>query len=209
MPSNAGLGGRLLFLAQTPNQTANATATTNGAVDSQLFLGASATLRFCGRIAAELQREGLRVGRTAVRTVLRAQGLRAIQPKQFVPKTTNSRHGQTASPNLLAKPEHQATKAAQVIVGDITYLPLLTGGWCYLAVWQDKFTRRVIGWAVEALMTDDLVIKALEKAARNGFLKPGAIVHTSPRFAICLAGFSLSAGKSQVAAINVGERQLL
>lgn len=130
------------------------------------------------RIAAELQRSGESVGRTAVRRVMRAESLRAIQPRKFVPKTTDSRHGQAASPNLLARAENQVTKPGAVIVGDITYLPLSNGKWCYLAIWQDKFTRRIIGWAVAAAMTDELVIKALEKASTNGFIKPGAIIHS-------------------------------
>ena len=130
------------------------------------------------RIAAELQRQGERVGRRRVQMVMRAENLRAIQPKRFVPKTTDSGHGQTASPNLLAQAENCATKAGQVIVGDITYLPLRGGKWCYLAIWQDKLTRRIVGWAVADSMTDELVIKALEKAAHNGFLEPGAIIHT-------------------------------
>lgn len=130
------------------------------------------------RIAAQLQARGERIGRAAVRSVLRSENLRAIQPKKFVPSATDSRHGQTASPNLLATAENQATGAGQVVVGDITYLPLLKGGWCYLAMWQDKFTRRIVGWAVEASMTDELVIKALEKAILKGLIKPGAIIHS-------------------------------
>ncbi len=41
--------------------------------------------------------------------------------------------------------EPAAGAAATVIVGDITYLPLQSGQWCYLASWQDKFTRRIVG----------------------------------------------------------------
>ena len=150
------------------------------------------------RIAAELQRTGERIGRGAVRSVMRAENLRAIQPKRFVPKTTDSRHEQVASPNLLAQAENCATKPAAVIVGDITYLPLTNGKWCYLAIWQDKLTRRIVGWAVAARMTDELVILALEKAARNGFLEPGAIIHTdrgsqyvSLDFRACLSRYQL------------------
>lgn len=109
---------------------------------------------------------------------MREENLQAICPKRFVPKTTDSSHGSLVSPNLLIKSENQPTKPASVIIGDITYLPLSNGSWCYLAVWQDKLTRRIVGWAVEARMTDDLVIKAFEKATRNGLIKPGAIVHT-------------------------------
>lgn len=130
------------------------------------------------RIAAELQRSGEQIGRARVRRVMRAENLRAIQPKRFMPKTTDSGHGQAASPNLLTRAENQPSAGGQVIVGDITYLPLWSGSWCYLAIWQDKFTRRIVGWAVAAAVTDELVIKALEKAIGNGFIRSGAIIHT-------------------------------
>ena len=130
------------------------------------------------RIAAELKRAGEKIGRAAVRRVLRQENLRALRPKRFVPRTTDSGHGQLASPNLLAAKENQPKRAAQVIVGDITYLPLPGGRWCYLAVWQDKFTRRIVGWALEGRMTDELVIKAFDNAARAGLIAQNAVVHT-------------------------------
>jgi putative transposase len=69
-------------------------------------------------------------------------------------------------------------KPREVVVGDITYLPLQTGKWGYLASWQDKFTKRVIGWAVEARMTEELVSKAFRKAVAAGGVKAETIVHT-------------------------------
>jgi hypothetical protein len=53
-------------------------------------------------------------------------------------------------PNLLLDARNAPQKPRDVIVGDITYLPLQTGRWGYLASWQDKLTKRVVGWAVEA-----------------------------------------------------------
>ena len=130
------------------------------------------------RIAAELADEGVKTGRQEIRTAMKRENLVAIQPKRFVPKTTDSAHGKLASPNLLGMAENQPTAPAEVVIGDITYLPLSNGAWCYLAVWQDKFMRRIIGWAVEAQMTAELVIKAFNKATRRGLIKANAIVHT-------------------------------
>ncbi len=48
------------------------------------------------RIAAELQ-----LGRFRVQTMMRAEGLRAITPLAFKPRTTDSRHDARISPNLL------------------------------------------------------------------------------------------------------------
>ena len=125
------------------------------------------------RIAAELK-----IGRAAVRSALKREGLKAIAPKAFVPKTTDSRHDRRISPNLLSAGANQPFDKGEVIVGDITYLPLKGGGFCYLACFQDKYTRRIIGWAVSNRMTAPLVIDAFGQALRRGHLKRGAIIHT-------------------------------
>ena len=130
------------------------------------------------RIAAELTATGSRVGRFQVRALMRRQNLQAISARRFVPCTTDSRHTVQASPNLLLESENAAQKARQVIVGDITYLPLQTGKWSYLASWQDKFSKRIVGWAVEERMTEELVIKAFKKAAASGSVEADTIVHT-------------------------------
>lgn len=52
------------------------------------------------------------------------------------------------------------------------------GKFCYLAVWQDKLTRRIIGWSLGLEMTAGLVISALENALRKGKIKRGAIIHS-------------------------------
>jgi transposase InsO family protein len=70
------------------------------------------------------------------------------------------------------------TEPRAVLVGDITYLPLFGGKWCYLASWEDKVSKRVVGWKVGMRMTDDLVIEALEKALVRGMVANGAIIHS-------------------------------
>ena len=66
----------------------------------------------------------------------------------------------------------------KVIIGDITYIPLSNGSWCYLAIWEDKVTRRIIGWSLSDSMTAELVISALQKAIQKGLVKAGAIIHS-------------------------------
>ena len=127
------------------------------------------------RISAELKGQGIRAGRYRVRSLMREQGLRAIQPRSFVPRTTVS-DNRRASPNLLKESSRAEPKA--VLVGDITYLPLRSGKWCYLASWQDKVSRRIVGWKVSDRMTDDLVIGALDKAVKRGLVVGDAIIHS-------------------------------
>jgi putative transposase len=127
------------------------------------------------RITAELRADGLRVGRHKVRRIMNDQGLAAIQPRRFVPRTTLS-DNRRASENLLAT--QTPSEPRSVLVGDITYLPLLGGKFCYLASWQDKVSKRVVGWKVSDRMTDDLVSEALDKALARGLVKTGAIIHS-------------------------------
>jgi len=125
------------------------------------------------RIAAELK-----IGRAAARSAMKREGLRAIAPKRFKPTTTDSKHDGRISPNLLQSGLNTPAGKGEVIVGDITYLPDKGGGFCYLACFQDKFTRRIIGWQVSSRMTAQLVADAFASALRRGHLKRGAIIHT-------------------------------
>jgi transposase InsO family protein len=129
------------------------------------------------RITAEL-REQTVIGRHRVRRLMRERGLRAIQPRRFVPRTTDSRHGQRMSPNLLVEREIIVDRPRQVMVGDITYLPLQNGQWAYLATWMDLFSRKILGWQTASSMTAELVIEALKKAILRERLPAGLIVHS-------------------------------
>ena len=129
------------------------------------------------RIKAALQKSGVEVGRWQIRRLMSQQNLKAIQPKSFKPKTTDSR-GTLAAPNLLAQIKVEECAIGKIVVGDITYVPMRNGRWCYLAVWQDKITRRIIGWSLQDSMTAELLISALHKAIRKGLIKAGAVIHS-------------------------------
>jgi putative transposase len=84
----------------------------------------------------------LKIGRRRVRSVMRAEGWRAIQPRSFKPRTTDSRHDARRSPNWLKDVAAADEMRGAVLVGDITYLPVRDGRFGYLATFQDKVTRR-------------------------------------------------------------------
>jgi transposase InsO family protein len=130
------------------------------------------------RVVAELKAEGVSVGRWLVRSQMMRLGLRAIQARACVPQTTDSRHTTEPSPNLLLDEKNVAQKPRDVIVGDITYLPLRSGKWGYLASWQDKYSKRIVGWAVAERMTAELVTSAFSQAVRSGRITGGTIIHT-------------------------------
>jgi putative transposase len=129
------------------------------------------------RIAKELADRGSVCSPQRVAKVLKTQGLRALQPKSFVPKTTDSRHGLGYSPNLLLDAP-DPTRVDELWVGDITYLPLRRGGFCYLAALMDRFSRDLVGWSVASSMTEALPLAALKQAIRVRQPKSGLTHHT-------------------------------
>ena len=129
------------------------------------------------RTQKALRQTGIKVGRFQIRRLVKEQQLKAIQPGSFTARTTDSR-GVKAAPNLLAEVKISECAAGKIIVGDITYLRLRNGKFCYLAVWQDRLTRRIIGWSLSQEMTRELVICALKKAIQKGLIQAGALIHS-------------------------------
>jgi putative transposase len=129
------------------------------------------------RIMKSLQHQNIPIGRYQVRSLMKEQGLKALQPKSFVPKTTNSKHTLGYAPNVLG--EIGAPSAPNsVYVGDITYLPTTYGQWLYLNVWIDLYSRFVVGWKVDDNMEDTLAIDSLNQAVYKRRPTPGLIVHS-------------------------------
>jgi len=62
---------------------------------------------------------------------------------------------------------------------DITYLWTVEG-WMYLAVVMDLYSRRIVGWAIEPYLTEELPIKALEAAIQLR-RPPAGLIHHSDR----------------------------
>lgn len=77
--------------------------------------------------------------------------LKAIEPRSFVPKTTNSKHTLRYATNVLASIDFPEAPN-RAFVGDITYLPTTYGQWLY--VWIDLFSRRVVGWKLDTNMEE-------------------------------------------------------
>lgn len=129
------------------------------------------------RIASELGDEDIVCSARRVAGVLKNQGLRAIQPRSFVPRTTDSRHTLGYSPNLLLDAD-EPTRVDELWVGDITYLPLRGGGFGYLAALLDRYSRDIVAWSIDATMTESLVLGVLRRAIRERQPKAGLVHHT-------------------------------
>lgn len=129
------------------------------------------------RIAAELKAGAVKVSVYQVRKVMRKHGLKAIAPRSFIPKTTESRHPYSISPNLLSE-RSLPLRPDEVWVGDITYIALSDGSFLYLAVWMDLFSRKIIGWQLKDHMKEALVTEAFKKALQSRTAPKGLIVHS-------------------------------
>lgn len=129
------------------------------------------------RISKSLQSAGERVSRYKAGKILHKHGLKAIQPRSFIPRTTDSRHPYKISPNLLLD-RAAAQRSNEVWVGDITYIPLAGGKWAYLAAWMDMFSRRIIGWHLDDNMQEALITAAFKKALAVRKISKELIVHS-------------------------------
>ena len=113
------------------------------------------------RIRGELSDRGVVCAPARVRRIMKKRALRAIQPKNFVPKTSDGR-ADKPSANLLAD-QPLPEKPDQVWASDITFIPC-RNGWLYLAIVIDLCSRRIVGWSLAGHMRSELVISALRQA---------------------------------------------
>jgi transposase InsO family protein len=129
------------------------------------------------RLVPELLEEGVKVSHHSARKIMHKWDLKAIQPRSFIPRTTDSRHPYRISPNLLVE-EPAPLYLNKVWVGDLTYIPLWDSGWAYLAVWMDLCSRRIVGWSLQPHMREELVMDALKKALYTRSPAAGLILHS-------------------------------
>jgi transposase InsO family protein len=89
--------------------------------------------------------------------------------------TSDSRHARTVYPNLAQS--MALTSINQLWVADITYVRLQSE-FVYLAVQLDAFSRRVIGWALDCTLEDELPLEALRMALESRRPSPGLVHHS-------------------------------
>lgn len=110
-----------------------------------------------------LVREGYRIGRRHVVTLMKRMGIEALYRR---PNTSKPAPGHTIFPYLLRK--LTVTRPNQVWATDITYIPMARG-FVYLAAVVDWFSRKVLAWRVSITLDAAFCIEAVEEAiARYG-----------------------------------------
>jgi putative transposase len=126
------------------------------------------------RVWHDVLAEGISCGLHRVERIMRENALRARPRRRGLPKDEGTRAA--ASPNLLER-QFAAEGPNRKWVADFTYI-WTAEGWLYVAAVIDLFSRRVVGWSMQASMTAQLVTDALMMAIwRRG--KPDALLHHS------------------------------
>lgn len=126
------------------------------------------------RITQELRRRGWRVNGKRVYRLMREDNLLCVRRRKFV-VTTDSNHGRKVYPNLARKMILTATD--QLWRADITYIRL-RDEFVFLAVILDAYSRRVIGWALDRTLEDELPLAALRLALSHRTVQPGLVHHS-------------------------------
>ena len=117
---------------------------------------------------------GHRCGLHRIERLMRAQALRARPRRRGLPQDHGER---SAVANNVLDRQFQAEGPNQKWVADFTYI-WTAEGWLYVAVVLDLYSRRVVGWSMQAGMTSQLVADALMMAVwRRG--KPVELLHHS------------------------------
>jgi transposase InsO family protein len=126
------------------------------------------------RITAGLRRRGWKVNPKRVHRILREDNLLCVRKRKFI-VTTDSNHGRKVYPNLARR--MALTGIDQLWRADITYIRL-RDEFVFLAVVLDAYSRRVIGWALDRTMEDDLTLTALRMALSRRSVEPGLVLHS-------------------------------
>jgi putative transposase len=120
------------------------------------FLGAR-------RLAQMLLRDGFKVGRRHVGSLMHLMGIEPIYRKK---RTSIAAAGHKIYPYLLANVAIK--RSNQAWASDITYLPMAKG-FAYLVAILDLYSRKVLSFRVSNAMSTDFCVEALEEAlARYG-----------------------------------------
>ncbi len=127
------------------------------------------------RRTVALNNRGLPCSVNFVAERMNARGIQAKMAKRFV-RTTDSRHDLPVAANVLDR-DFTPAEANRAWGADITYLPTAEG-WLYLAVVEDLFSRRIVGWSMDATMTSRLVVDALHLALGRRRPEAGLLAHS-------------------------------
>jgi putative transposase len=126
------------------------------------------------RVTAELRRQGWTVNPKRVYRLMREDNLLCMRRRKFL-VTTDSNHGRKIYPNLAR--DLVLTDVNQLWIADLTYIRLAEE-FVFLAAILDAFSRRVIGWALDRHLDDELTLTALRMAIAHRSPSAGLVHHS-------------------------------
>jgi len=126
-------------------------------------------------LCKKLREAGFEIGREKTRKLMHRLGLRVIQ-RQAYRVTTKRKMSDSVADNLLNQ-NFNPVGPNEVWAGDVTYLKTAEG-WLYLAIVMDLYSRRIVGWAVDKHMKQDLVIRAMVMACHLRQPDKGLVFHS-------------------------------
>jgi len=126
------------------------------------------------RITAELRRQGWTVNPKRVYRLMREDNLLCVRKRKFV-ITTDSNHDRRIYPNLARALVLSGVN--QLWIADLTYIRLREE-FLFLAAILDAFSRRVVGWALDRHLDDELTLTALRMALAKRVVAPGLVHHS-------------------------------
>lgn len=129
----------------------------------------------------------IKMGRDALFSLLMEEGLLVKKRRRKV-STTNSRHRFRKYPNLVR--ELELVRSEQVWVCDITYIAL-PKSFCYLSLITDAYSKKIVGYNLEATLETEGCVKALAMAlsTRAKPAKHGLIHHSDRGIQYCSTAY--------------------
>ncbi len=126
------------------------------------------------RVQAALRHRGIIANHKRIKRLMREHDLQPRRRRRYI-ATTDSDHDQPIFPDvskdlILDGPD-------QLWVADITYVPIV-GGFVYVAIILDAWSRRVVGYAIGRSIEARLAIAALKVAIARRNPQPGLVHHS-------------------------------